>query len=113
MCEKKGRYEREVAQLDDRNRRTKEFDTLLEESKISLLRCHKCPIWSLCPHQHVELSMELLRTEERRHQPYLPFAIPSQDRINKFRDGLKIMETVKESCPLLQGFVRRATVTPR
>jgi len=87
---------------EDEKRRGEEYEALTVESESSLLRCHKCPIWSLCPHQKRELSRDLQFAEERhRRAPY--HSPPYQRVVDEFKEGLKVMEEVKEKCPLLQA----------
>jgi len=99
--EKDARYERQQKkqkEFIDEKRRRKEWESLIEETKTSLLRCYKCPIWSICPHQKRELSMKLSYNEEV--QPRVKF--PSQGDVDWFRDGLKVMRSLYGVCPLLK-----------
>lgn len=98
--ERRLRLERE--KQEEKKRIKEEYLALGVESEKSLLRCHKCPIWSLCPHQNWELSrrIQFLETQYRR-PPYIYH--PNQSNVDELRDGLKVMEEVKEKCPLLQA----------
>jgi len=91
----------EVDVMDDERRRRREWEVLAEAARGSLLRCHKCPIWSLCPHQKWELVRDL-QFKETQYQTSPYVFSPSDQGIEEFKEGLEVMEAVKEKCPLVK-----------
>ena len=86
---------------DDERRRRREWEVLAEAAGGSLLRCQKCPIWSLCPHQKRELVRDLQFKETQYQRPPYAFS-PLDQGIEEFKEGLEVMEAVKEKCPLVK-----------
>ena len=73
------------------------------EGYDKLVKCHKCPLWGLCPNEQYEMSYRLQFLAERTITPVRGVDLPFQHDIDEFQHKKGVLTITTKLCHLMRG----------